>query len=434
MPWGPGLRAITPIKMTFNAVWTQLLHRSGPGCGVGLAGLARVLARLGNPQNQFSVLQVAGTNGKGSVCYLAAQALQQAGHKTGLFISPHLISPCERMRINGQSISRPALARAVQTVLQAEEKPLNFFEILTAAALVYFAQKGVDFAVLETGLGGRKDPTTVCTPAACVITSIGKDHCQLLGHSLAQIAQEKAGIIKPGVPVFCGACPATALREIKKQARWRQAPFFYTPQTPVFTFQRVDWLRRRLLLQKGRRVWPLALLGENQAANADVVYQALRFLGVNETALKKAFAAVRVPCRFEVLHAGKNTFVFDGAHNPPAVEGFIRFFAQSPWAPGAALVCGFMQDKDYPRMLRILAPHFPALFITQPPGPRAASLAAVRAALPRGVRASYYATPQRALRAAAQAYNHVAVCGSFYVAGQLRACVGKGLTELSDCD
>lgn len=434
MLWGPRSRAITPIKMTFNAVWTELLHRSGPGYGVGLRGLARVLARLGHPQKRFSVLQVAGTNGKGSVCYLAAQALQQAGYKTGLFISPHLISPCERIRINGRLISRPALARAVQTVLKAEEKPLNFFEILTAAALVYFAQERVDFAVLETGLGGRKDPTTVCTPVACVITSIGKDHCQLLGHTLAQIAQEKAGIIKPGVPVFCGACPATALQEIKKQARRRQAPFFYASQSPVFTLRRVDWPRRRLLLQKGPSVWPLALLGENQAANANVVYQTLRFLGVGEAALKKAFAAVRVPCRFEVLRVGKNTFVLDGAHNPPAVESFVRFFVQSPWAQGAALVCGFMQDKDYPRLLRILAPHFQTLFITQPSGARAASLAAVRAAMPRGVRAFYYATAEQALHAAAQTHKNVAVCGSFYVAGQLRACVGKGLTELSDCD
>ncbi len=420
--------------MTFKTVWAELLRRQGPGYGAGLDALARVLERLGRPQDRFTVLQVAGTNGKGSVCYLAAQALQQAGYKTGLFLSPHLISPCERMRVNGQLISRPALARAVQAVLQEEETPLNFFEVLTAAALLYFARQGVDFAVLETGLGGRKDPTTVCTPAACVITSIGKDHCQQLGHTLAQIAQEKAGIIKPGVPVFCGVCPPAALREIKKQARRQHAPFIYVPEQPVFTLARVDWPRRRLLLQKRSRLWPLALLGEKQAANADLVYQTLRFLGVGDPALKKAFAALRVPCRFEVLGKGKNTFILDGAHNPPAVEGFVRFFAQSPWAQNAALVCGFMQDKDYPRMLRVLVPHFQALFITQPPGPRAAAVAALRAALPRGVQVFSYADPAQALRAAARAYPHVAVCGSFYLAGELRACLGKGLTEPSDCD
>lgn len=418
--------------MTFDAVYQTLLGRAGTDCGAGPAGFKRLLKRLGNPHLNYRVIHVAGTNGKGSVCHLCAEALQAAGYKTGLFVSPHLFTPAERIRINGRLIGKPAFAKLCQDVLAQEKEKLNFFEILTAAAFLYFSQQQVQYAVLETGLGGRRDPTNACLPAACLITSIGLDHCALLGHTLAQIAREKAGIIKCGVPVFCPPLPCAPMAEIRRAARAVSAPLEIVREGEPFTPDNTNWSKGYMRLRKGKTLWPLHILGEKQVQNACLVYQACRFLGVPDCALKKAFACVYVPCRFEVLRRDQNRFIFDGAHNPQAVRAFADFFARSPWSKNAALVCGFMRDKDYRSMLRVLVPHFSALYVTRPPSARAADLQDVRGVLPRGVKAFFFSSPARALRAAARARRTAAVTGSFYLAAYLRA--RKGLTAPSDCD
>ena len=418
--------------MTFDAVYQALLDRTGTDCGAGPAGFKRLLKRLGNPHLNYRVIHVAGTNGKGGVCHLCAEALQAAGYKTGLFVSPHLFTPAERIRINGRLIGKPAFAKLCQTVLAQEKEKLNFFEILTAAALLYFSQNKVQYAVLETGLGGRKDPTNACLPEVCLITSVGLDHCALLGHTLAQIAREKAGIIKSGAPVFCPLLPRAPMAEIRRAARAASAPLVIVRQGDPFTPGNINWSKGYMRLRKGKSVWPLHILGEKQAQNACLAYQACRFLGVPEGALKKAFARVYVPCRFEVVKHKQNRFVFDGAHNPQAVRAFADFFARSPWSKNAALVCGFMRDKDYKSMLRALAPHFSTLYITRPPAARAADLQDVHAVLPAGAKAFCFSSPARALRAAARAHRTAAITGSFYLAAYLRA--RKGLTAPSDCD
>ena len=462
------------MSVPLGSFFQQLQQRTGPGFGVGLEEFARLLKRLGNPQNQYCVIHVAGTNGKGSVCHLCAEVLQAAGWRTGLFISPHLFSVQERISVDGQLISRSSFVRLCQKVLAEQKKPLNFFEIITAAAFLYFAEQKVQYVVLETGLGGRKDPTNVCRPAVCIITSIGLDHCALLGSTLKQIAYEKAGIIKAGVPVFCPPLAAPAWAEIRRCASAAQAPLQQVKMGQPFLLQKIDWARGRLILRKGKTLWPLHILGEKQTQNACLVYQACRFLGVGEKALKKAFARVGVPCRFEVVQIGKKRIIFDGAHNPQAAETFARFFKRSPWVENAALVCGFMKDKDYPQMIKKLAPHFAALYLTRPRAERAAAPQQIEAVLfgtgrrkkPRGrglkqadltaansaqrkksfllAAASAksknpaagevlcFASAVRALAAACAAYDTVAVTGSFYLAGYLRA--RKGLTENSDCD
>lgn len=390
--------------------------------GVGPESFKSVLARLHNPQNNYKIIHVAGTNGKGSVSYLLAKSLQESGYKTGLFVSPHVVSPTERIQLDGKPISRTDFINVVRQVERAGEI-LNFFEILTAAALVYFSQKKAEYVVLETGLGGRKDPTNICAPVLSVITAIGLDHTALLGTTLAQIAREKAGIIKPHTPVLCGKLPAIAQRVIGAAARAQKAPLEEV-RTP-FEILKTDWKKQTMFLRVPayKRAWKLHLLGEAQALNAALVYRAADVLGVKKSSVKKAFASVNIPVRFEIIRTRQNTFILDGAHNPQAVENFVRWWRQSPFYPDAVLVCGFMADKDYPRMMRLLAPHFRQIICTAPPGPRA--LPAEKLQPLAGAKAEIIPDVHAAFRTAYAACGCVVCAGSFYLAGAVRGEIRK---------
>lgn len=406
--------------MSFKIVFDYILTRSGVGCGAGLDGLRSLLERLGNPQERFKIIHVAGTNGKGSVSILTARVLQEAGYKTGLFVSPHLCDPCERIQVDGVPVSKQEFTDAVLQVFQEEEQELNFFEILTAAALCHFARAGVQYAVLETGLGGRKDPTNVCSPAACVITSIGLDHMHLLGSSLSQIAREKAGIIKPGVPCFSGTVNPSAREEIKKSAKEKQAPLHFISEGEPFYEYAFDFVQNQTVLRtKDGREWPLGVLGQRQGINACVVYQLAKYLKIKEDAIARAFARVRLPGRFEVINRGGQTFVLDGAHNAQAVELFLEFLAKTPYAQDATLLCGFMKDKDYKKLLSLLCPHFKDIIITVPSVKRGAGQKEVFPALPRGVKVRFFKEPSRAIAEACKA-KKVVCTGSFYLVGLLR--------------
>ena len=301
-----------------------------------------------------------------------AHTLTCAGHKTGLFVSPHLISPTERIQIDGREISQADFKQIVQTVLDAQQEPLNFFELITAAALVYFARQQVTYVVLETGLGGRKDPTNVCVAVLSAITSIGLDHTHILGSTPAQIAAEKAGIIKPGVPVLCGEICAQAAAVIEQVAQDKKAPLTKTDR--LFCEIGHDFEKGFTLLRSaGKGEWKLHLLGNKQTQNACLVYQAARQLGVQEDALKKAFETVQLPGRFERVKKGNTTFILDGAHNPQAVENLVKFWQQTPYArQNATLLCAFMKDKDFSHMLALLTPHFARVIVTVPPFARGA--------------------------------------------------------------
>lgn len=407
--------------MNFKRFFDELCRRTGPAFGAGPAGFKRLMVRLGNPQTRLRIIHVAGTNGKGSVCRLSAEILCAAGYKTGLFVSPHVISPRERIQMNGRPISEAAFEKICRLVLEQEEEPLNFFEILTAAALLYFVQKKAQYVVLETGLGGRKDPTNVCQPEACIITSVGLDHCQILGNTLAEIAREKAGIIKPGVPVFCPPLSREAASQLRRAAHCVQAPLRVVRENEPFESSEPDWKNGRLILYKNGARWPLGLMGEKQRQNACLAYQLGRFLGIDEKKIKQAFASVSLPCRFEIIRRGRNVFVFDGAHNPDAAEAFASFFAKSPFVKNAALVCGFMKDKDWPSMLHTLAPRFSHIYLTSAGGPRAADPKRLREILPPRFCTVCCSSPWRALKNAAETHRTVAVAGSFYLAGKLRS-------------
>lgn len=406
--------------MTFNTFVQNLFQRTGPAYGAGPAGFKQLMKRLGNSQNAYQIIHVAGTNGKGSVCYLLARILQEAGHSTGLFISPHLTGVTERIQINGHSISTCDFTKICETVLAHEEEKLNFFEILTAAAFVYFAEKKVKWVILETGLGGRKDPTNICHPAAAVITSIGLDHCALLGNSLEKIAREKAGIIKKNIPVFCPTFSREIRQPICAESKKKNAPLFWVRTGKPFQLAKINWQKSKMILKKGAARWPLHLMGEKQVQNACLVYQVCRYLKVPEKYIKKGFATVYVPGRFEIIRCGKKTLILDGAHNPQALENLMRFMQDSPWKKNFAVVCGFMADKDYPAMLRILKKASFPLYLTTPGGARAAAGPQLKAAVAQIAPMPFFKQSSDALRAAWKNAPVVLVTGSFYLISLLR--------------
>ena len=379
--------------MNFNTWFTDLQTRTAQNRGAGLVAFKELLARLSNPQQNYKIIHVAGTNGKGTVCTLLARALSLAGHKTGLFISPHLISPTERIQLNGAEIVPDDFINAVEKVLASEQEPLNFFEILTAAAFVYFAEKNAQYVVLETGLGGRKDPTNVCEPVVSVITSVGLDHTHLLGDTLEKIAFEKAGIIKPGVPVLCGFLPSEALRVVQETARAKKAPLeiVCAENSP----------------------------GNAQTQNAQLAHRAAKLLGIADEILQRDLKKASVPGRFEIFPCGEKTIILDGAHNPPAMENLLTFWQTTPFAQKrAAVLCAFMQDKDYAKMISMLSARFKMGIVTVVSSPRAAGEKQLMPLLPTGW--EFVSGVSVALSRAQEQADVVLVTGSFYLVGEVR--------------
>jgi dihydrofolate synthase/folylpolyglutamate synthase len=331
----------------------QFLHDLGLfGARFGLENTLRLAELLGNPQKSLRFIHVAGTNGKGSVCAMLESIYRGSGLKTGLFTSPHLVSFRERIQINRELVTEPevvALVAQVQAALRSFPlaQPPTFFEIVTVMALRHFADRACDLVIWETGLGGRLDATNIVMPLASVITNIQLDHEKWLGGTLAEIAAEKAGIIKPGIPVLTAARDAEALEVIANVARSNGAPMTVVPREGenASTLESVD----------------LPLLGEHQRCNAELALATVRclqrVLPVSDEAIRRGLAGVWWPGRFQIvrLESGQ-TIVLDGAHNPAGAEtlraGWERHF------PGKhpALILGTLRDKDWLTMCRILAP------------------------------------------------------------------------------
>lgn len=407
--------------MNFNEWFLQLQTSTLRNTGAGLIAFRALLMRLGCPQNNYKIIHVAGTNGKGTVCTLLAHTLTCAGYKTGLFVSPHLMFPNERIQIDGKTIEEQDFQHAVQTVLAVQQEPLNFFELLTATAFVYFAKQKVEYVVLETGLGGRKDPTNICTPVLAMITSIGLDHTQILGDTLTQIANEKAGIVKPHIPLLCGEMTQEATTAITRIAQDKKAPITWIEEGQPFCTLGYDFEDGFTSMCANEQTdWKLHLLGYKQTQNACLVYQAARYLGISEYTIKNAFETVQLPGRFECIKKGTTSFILDGAHNPQAVENLLKFWQQTPYAQSnATLVCAFMKDKDCKKMLSRLATCFAHVIVTVPPSARGAQAQDLKDLCDLSniiFEPNYKTALQKAQKAS------VVLCtGSFYLVGGARA-------------
>ncbi len=395
-------------------------------------GLSRVYAclkKLGDPHLKLKTVHVTGTNGKGSVCALFEACLRAAGLKTGLFISPHLVSITERIQLGGVNIPEDRFTALFEEAVAAGPD-LSFFELLTCMAFLYFVREKVDIAVIEVGIGGRFDTTNVLArPELSVITSIDFDHKKYLGGTLAEIAAQKAGIIKEGGIAIAPVLAPEARAEISREAAERGAQcHFYAP---AFGITARDWENNRMTLRHAKTgaELPFGILGEAQPSNATLVWEGMELLAglgwpVTRAHTAAGFAAARWPGRFQALRAGPELggalFVIDGAHNEEAVRAFARTWKASPFAAREAVfVVGMLQDKERRVILETLAGLGGSFVFTRPDSPRAADpcaladeLAAIRPDLPAEAEDDITA----ALKAAAGA-GTVAVLGSFYLAG-----------------
>ncbi len=329
------------------------------GVQPGLECMQRLVRELGLPVDGTHgprFIHVAGTNGKGSVCAMLESILRASGVRTGLFTSPHLIHFRERIQVAGAEIEEEAVAAGItriRALSETWERPPTFFEITTALGLLHFHEAAVEIAVMETGLGGRLDATNVITPLISVITPIDLDHEQYLGRELAEIALEKAGIIKPGRPAISGPQPEDVLQVLAHVAVERDSPF-------------------HLVLSPLAGV-PLALAGDYQRWNAALAVHSLDAAGltVGNGALIRGLATVRWPGRFQRLE--HDQIILDGAHNPAAAHQLNRTWAETYGDEQATVVVGIMQDKDFRGICAALAPLARRFVAVRVRNPRAAS-------------------------------------------------------------
>jgi dihydrofolate synthase / folylpolyglutamate synthase len=400
------------------------------GIRLGLDNMRTLLAALGHPERHFPTVLVAGTNGKGSTSTWLASIASHAGYRVGLYTSPHLEAVEERIRIDGRAANGAELDAALVTVVEAAERTIGgaptYFEALTAAAFVIFAQQGVELAVLEVGLGGRLDATNVVDPLLSVITSIGFDHQAHLGDTLAAIAREKAGILRVGKSALADPVEPEACAAIERAAAELGAELVSAETLARFGEQQPDgsWV-----LDTARERYHLApqLRGEHQRTNLRLAVLAaerlaeLGFARVDRAAVERGVARCCWPGRLEEIHlpAGAGTVLLDAAHNPAGAAALARYLAVSGGPYG--LLFGCFADKEAGTILPPLAAAASWVGLTRAPGPRAAApsdLARHLESVPE-VEEDLEVALDRAL--AANRGRLLVVTGSIYLLGLVRA-------------
>lgn len=424
-----------------QAALAKLYRRNLHTIKLGLDPVRELLRQLGDPQEKFLCVHVAGTNGKGSVSVLLASMLRAAGLRTGLYTSPHLTRFNERIRVNGEEIADEQLAGLLDDIegavarmrVATDERDATFFEFTTALAFEHFHRSRVQIAVVETGMGGRLDATNVITPLVSVITSIGFDHQQYLGDTLAQIAEEKAGIIKERRPVVVGDLPPEARSVIARVAKHHYAPLIVASESVNVRRESQTFAGQRVQVETQEGGWgvvDLPLLGDHQLGNLAVAAAAVEEvrratrLPLATKALKRGVAQAMWPGRCQVLEQHP-PILLDGAHNPEAAETLVRTIRQlgrkMPWVG----VAGFLSDKDVRGIVRPMVPALKALWLVEPPSERAMPAETAAAHL-HGVGIPLHpATLDDALTAArawaAAQGGGVCIFGSLYLAGAVLA-------------
>lgn len=383
---------------------------------LGLDRIRTLLEALGNPQRAYKVVHVAGTNGKGSVCAMIDAGLQAAGIRTGMFTSPHLMEPTERIQIDGEPVSEEEFERAFNVVHETAEK-LNldvhptYFETVTAMALWLFRERRVEMAVVEVGLGGRLDATNVVEPTLTVITPIDYDHQQYLGDTLTLIAGEKAGILKPGVPAVFSKQHPEAMAVLNAKAAELKIPVTRAEEFAVTDL---------VMNERGAHFSGLEcpLPGEHQVDNAVTAAQALIALGVSPNGIEDA----RWPGRIEHVTPNPDT-ILDGAHNPAGAKALATYLRRFYGTRKRWIIFGAMRDKDVKEVADILFPVADELVFTAPkaPGNRAMQPEELQAMTGRGHIEPTVKDAYDWVLKQVTAGDAIIITGSLYLVGEARS-------------
>lgn len=413
--------------MNVSAALDWLFSTQFFGIKLGLDNTGKLLAAADADRTDATVVHVAGTNGKGSTCAMIEALARAQGYVTGLFTSPHLVEFSERIRVNGNMIPPEALAEEIfflKQLAEGWEQPPTFFELALAVALRHFRKSGVNFIILETGLGGRLDATNAVdnTLVACIM-AIGKDHTELLGHTYAGIAAEKCGIFKPGCSVVAyPAQPEEAMRQIEACAAAAHCPLC-VPQLEDFHFYRGRPFENRV--NYGGYDLEVPFAGRHQAYNAAVMVQAALALcehgfDISDDAIMQGIAAARNPARIEVLQR-RPLVILDGMHNPDGARALADVL-RAGRVQGLTAVMGVLQGKGEAEMLRALSPHLARVYAVQPPSPRALPAGQLAAAARQvcGQVSVWQDVPLAVQDALRTCQGGVLICGSLYLAAQVR--------------
>lgn len=367
------------LEYLFGRINFERIESSGySSSDFKLDRMRSLLEAIGSPHLQLPAIHVAGTKGKGSTCSLIASALEALGVRSGLFTSPHLVRYEERMRVAGKLPTPEELVGLVQriqpAVAELDRSPAKmhptYFEITNALAWQFFLEQQARVAVLETGLGGRLDSTNLCRPRVTVITNVSRDHTQILGSTVREIAREKAGIIKPGIPVISGCQHPDAQQVVLETSRAAGSELWLLDREITWTWH--NQAQRTIHVTTPRRRWtamPVPLRGDHQVWNTALALAALDQLPATEVAVdmeavREGIRAVNWPARVEVI-AEAPRIVLDAAHNWESAKALLTTLNQDFTARRRVLVFACSQDKDYRGLLRLLTPHFDSIILTR---------------------------------------------------------------------
>lgn len=392
--------------MQLNAAYDRALEwlfaTQQQGMKLGLDNMRRLLVALDEPQKSLKVIHVAGTNGKGSVCAMLDSVARSAGIRSGLFTSPHLVRFNERIQVDGNPIGDDSVVSGLHRIRKQlrEDCYPTFFEITTALALDYFRAADVDLVILETGLGGRLDATNIVTPLASVLTSIDLDHQRWLGNTIDEIAREKAGIIKPAIPVVSVPQTDQVRRVIDQVALERSAPLYYVnrPVSDMF----------------------VGLPGSHQGINAALACKTLVHAGfhLTEQEQREGLAKVFWPGRFQRLGT---RIVLDGAHNPAATQRLIETWQECVGEERPTVIFGGLREKDLRQMLSVLSKIAARFYIVPVQSRRAAATDEIQALVPENVSSSSFNSVAHALDLARESDELILVTGSLFLVGEVLA-------------
>ena len=424
-------------RETIDYLFTRLPMFSRVGAAAYKSDLSNTIALcefLGNPQQKFKSIHIAGTNGKGSVSHMLAAILQTAGYKTGLYTSPHLKDFRERIKINGEMVSEQFVIDFTERIRPlSEEIEPSFFEITVAMAFEYFVEQKVDIAIIEVGLGGRLDSTNIITPELSVITNIGMDHMNLLGDTLEKIAAEKAGIIKNKIPVVIGEILPETLPVFEKIAKEKNAPVsIATQKRNVLGFDLIDNSRSSIVVQdpqSGPRMYSMDLPGIYQAKNLLTVLETCSQLNekgfiISQEQIEKGLANVKKISgfhgRWEVIRK-EPLVVLDVAHNPDGIKQLLLQLDEIEF-DRLHIIMGLVKDKAIDSVLELLPKHA-TYYFTKAQIPRALPEDELnKKALRYGLKGETFSTVNTALYAAslnAGKKDMILVCGSIFLVGEI---------------